>query len=76
MSVDQDRNELYIKMLDEDNSMLIEDNNLLRNKLTDIKNSVEKLFAENTKAMKECTGVRHDYFQGRRSILHEIKKLL
>jgi hypothetical protein len=55
--MDQDRNELYIKMLDEDNTMLIEDNNILRDKITSIQKLVEKSFIDNTKELKECTNI-------------------
>ena len=71
-----DRQEQYEKILDEDNTMLVEENEILRNKLTAIANFIEKAATENSTSLKKVINVGSDYFIGRRSILAEIKQML
>jgi hypothetical protein len=56
--------------------MLIEDNNLLRDKLSKIEKYVSQKIIDNTNGYGNITNVGTDYFIGQRSILTEIKKLL
>ncbi|SNR85722.1 hypothetical protein SAMN05446037_100146 [Anaerovirgula multivorans] len=71
-----ERQEEYNKILDEDNTMLVEDNEILRNKITAIENFIDRTSIEVTEALKSHTQIDTDYFIGQRSILTSIKKLI
>lgn len=70
------RQEQYNKMLDEDNTMLVEENEILRDKITNIQSFVDKTTIEITEALKCNIKINVDYFIGQKSILNEIKKII
>ena len=71
-----ERQGLYKQMINEDNNMLVEENEILRNNLTKISNYINKEFILITKNLDEMQKINIDYFIGQRSILQAIKKLL
>lgn len=70
------RQDLYNEILNNDNTMLVEENEILRAKLTNISNYLEKAFLETTENLNNMTRISCDYFVGQQSILNEIKKLI
>lgn len=71
-----ERQEKYNKMLDEDNTMLIEDNEILRKKIATISLFVDKCIVKVANDLGGSIKISTDYFIGQKSILTQIKKML
>jgi len=67
---------MFTSMISEDNTMLAEENEILRSKISGIKTFVESQFLSDSLIYEVNKNIGADYWMGRRSVLQQLNKMI